>query len=428
MLKNDTYPIDLSGLTCLQIFEPTVYSKLQLHKEQLCGGSTSIYNQHQQEKDKIQIALNGIIENVSVDKRDRVENILLYLFPKISILKNNMYSSYRQYNHYAALNNGSVSCPECFDRYFALMLEPNAISQKHITHLVFDGTEMELLKGILEFNADKKTTRLLDHITALFQKKKDDFDYSDRAKLVFACLAQQWDNLDDDTDESFFSMPFTWRLQFISRTLLERVPEPARFNTITAVFGNDKVSLSTIQILLYDFESQHNRFTDSESKTEEKLFTLDEVLNLEKIFVRRTISEFESGLILDNMHAMSVIWMFEKIDMEKAKQYTSKMICSDLSLAKFISASVGRGKGMGNSVFTIWNVHRESIEEYTDIDIAYKNMLNFVNLSEFKALPDEKQQNIVAFLVFMEKQENTMDYDGHITLPSIEKRLKELVH
>ena len=55
-------------------------------------------------------------------------------------------------------------------------------------------------------------------------------------------------------------------------------------------------------------------------------------------------------------------------------------------------------------------------------------MIGFLNSNEFKTLADKEQQNIVAFIISMEKRENTMDFDGHITLPSIEKRLKELVH
>ena len=428
LLKSDTYPIDLIGLTCLQIFEPAIYSELQRHKEQLCGGSTPISNQYEQEKAKIQNAFNTITESASRDKKESIESILLCLFPKLGILKNNFYSSYRQYNHYTALNNGSICCSECFDRYFALMLEPNAIPQNLIVHLLFDAPENELLNGILKFNEDNKTTRLLDHVNALFHKKKEDADYSERAKLVFVCLAQQWHLLDDDTEQSFFSMPFSWRLHFTARTLLTKLPEAERFNVVSKTFDDEKVSLSTVQILLYDFESQHNRFTDSESRTEEKLFTLDEVLYLEEIFKCRTISEFESGAILDNVDAMSVIWMFEKIDMEEAKQCTNKMFHSDLSLAKFISASVGHGKGMGNSVFAIWNVHKESIEKYIYINAAYEKMIGFLNSNEFKTLADKEQQNIVAFIISMEKRENTMDFDGHITLPSIEKRLKELVH
>ena len=139
------------------------------------------------------------------------------------------------------------------------------------------------------------------------------------------------------------------------------------------------------------------------------------------------MDEYESGVILDNPDAMSVIWLLEQIDDEKAKLIQSKIIDSDLSLAKLISATVGHGKGMGNSVFTIWNVHKESIEEYLDIDTAYKRMEDFSHSNDFRILPEEIQQNIAAFLICMENQKNTMALHDHIILPMIEKKLAEIV-
>lgn len=427
LLKNDTYPIDLIGLTCLQIFEPEIYSKLQLYKEQLCGGSMAVYNQYEQEKNEIQTAYNAIIDKVPENRKDRAENVLLALFPKLNMLKNNFYGSYRRYNHYVALSNGSISCPDCFDRYFALMLEPNAISQQLISHLIFEATEKELSKSILDLNSSRKTTRLLEHINGSFQQKSEDATYTERAKLVLTCLIQQWHKLDDDTEDSFFSMPFIWRLNITAGLLLEKIPQKERLGIMTKLFSDDKVNLSTIEALLYDFERQHGRFTDTEPKDDDKLLTLDEVLSLESIFVNRVMDEYESGVILDNPDAMSVIWLLEQIDDEKAKLIQSKIIDSDLSLAKLISATVGHGRGMGNSVFTIWNVHKESIEEYLDIDTAYKRMEDFSHSNDFRILPEEIRQNIAAFLICMENQKNTMALHDHIILPMIEKKLAEIV-
>ena len=41
LLKNETSAADLLGLTCLQVFEPTVYSKLPSYKDILCGEKRS---------------------------------------------------------------------------------------------------------------------------------------------------------------------------------------------------------------------------------------------------------------------------------------------------------------------------------------------------------------------------------------------------
>lgn len=39
LLQDETDPVDLLGLTCLQVFEPTIYSMLNDYKDTICGSS-----------------------------------------------------------------------------------------------------------------------------------------------------------------------------------------------------------------------------------------------------------------------------------------------------------------------------------------------------------------------------------------------------
>ncbi|MFQ9702266.1 MAG: hypothetical protein ACLR0U_07955 [Enterocloster clostridioformis] len=52
-MKDETDPVDVLGLTCLQVFEPSVYSKLPNYKDILCGTSYSYsYEQQKEEEEK----------------------------------------------------------------------------------------------------------------------------------------------------------------------------------------------------------------------------------------------------------------------------------------------------------------------------------------------------------------------------------------
>lgn len=60
-LKNETSAADLLGLTCLQVFEPTVYSKLPSYKDILCGEKRSFSHERQKEtEEKVECAINRI--------------------------------------------------------------------------------------------------------------------------------------------------------------------------------------------------------------------------------------------------------------------------------------------------------------------------------------------------------------------------------
>ena len=61
LLKNETSVVDLLGLTCLQVFEPTVYSKLPSYKDILCGERRSFSHERQKEtEEKVERAINRI--------------------------------------------------------------------------------------------------------------------------------------------------------------------------------------------------------------------------------------------------------------------------------------------------------------------------------------------------------------------------------
>lgn len=432
LLKDETYLIDLLGLTCLQVFEPEIYSRLPLHKEQLCGEEGYYdYSKQQRENEKIQNAYNFITAGISSEKSENSKNILTRLFPKLNSVFSHSFGlgfGYnRRYNHYEALSNGNISCADCFDRYFSLTLESTAIPQQVINYLLFQANAIELVEGIIKINSLQKITRLLDHINAAFESKKVKPEYEDRAELILKCLLPQWHKLDNnDDDASFFSIPFDWRLLFVIEKLLKVIDESKRYIILNLIFNDLKVDISTILLVLRNFESQHNRFTEKEDNQLEQLINFTELLELEKVFVNRVVHEFESWNLLDNDSALYVIWFFEQLDNKRAKSYTDNMIDSDLSLAKFISASVGHGKGAGRTVFKVWNVRKDDIKKYIDIDVAYSRISTFVSTAEFHTLSVVKKENIAAFLIEMEKSRDNNSVRGGILGADIEKKLKEI--
>ena len=362
LLKDEINIIDLLGLTCIQVFEAEIYSRLPSQKGQLCGGSNGYYNQHQHEKDEVRNSCDLIFEGISEKRIKNAKNILTKLFPKLNSIENNLLGFSRYYNHYETLNNCSISNTDCFERYFALTLESNAISQQVINYLLFNATYNELIEGIIKMNSSKKLIRLLDHIQAVFMAKNYDQKYSERAKIILKCLIYHWHKLDDNEDTSFFSLSFDRLLPCTVEVLLKVICETERYDLVCSLFDDINVNISSIVTLLYYFESKHNRFTEEKTFEQIPILTLNDVIELEKIFIKRTIVEFESGNLLDNNSAMSIIWLFGHLDAVKAKEYVNKIIDSDLSLVKFINTSVTHGKGAGRTVYKLWNAHKDYIK------------------------------------------------------------------
>jgi predicted KAP-like P-loop ATPase len=76
MVKDEVNLIDLIGLTCLQVFEPDVYSRLHFHKEMLCGSEIEYARQDEHSRKKMEASWSGIISGTPDHRVEWVKSIL----------------------------------------------------------------------------------------------------------------------------------------------------------------------------------------------------------------------------------------------------------------------------------------------------------------------------------------------------------------
>lgn len=61
LLQDETDPVDLLGLTCLQVFEPAIYSMLNDYKDTICGSNSSYSSDRQKtEEEKVKKAVSNL--------------------------------------------------------------------------------------------------------------------------------------------------------------------------------------------------------------------------------------------------------------------------------------------------------------------------------------------------------------------------------
>jgi len=162
LLKKETNLADLLGLTCLQVFEPEVYSKLPKQKNGLCG-SNEIYAYN---------GRNGNIEetrkawDIIGSEKDRITNLLTtgdlmcILFPRMQDVIKQSRVLYRGYDQGYYFMNNKIASAKCFDRYFSLALEGDAISTDRIQKILYEEDETDVSNGIDKLYSEGKINRL----------------------------------------------------------------------------------------------------------------------------------------------------------------------------------------------------------------------------------------------------------------------------
>ena len=426
-LEGETDPIDLLGLTCLQVFEPTVYTVLHNYRDQICGSYSSYTHEQQEaEKEKVKKAVSEILAAGVVANEEAAKRILGILFPKTNVASGHSFSFGRYYDHRKFLINCNIAAPECFDRYFSLSLEDNAIPTVTVRKLIYDATERELLTGIDQLYQDGKIVRLLEEIEAYANNEDHRSIPSDRAALLISCLCKKWSMFDVE-EEGFFTVPFAWRLLFCFDPLLNAIDTMERFLYLQGVFEDKEVEPSTLSLILHDFEVQHGRFTDKESRADQSAISLDELFRLEHIFKTRCVEAIESGAALSRYGGLNFLWLLGQIDEELVKHIKNTLVTDDISLAKIISYCTSHGKAATKLIVKTRQINKQSLSEFVDIEEANRRTCIFVTTRDFLLLPEEIQLDSVAFLMVMKRDTENSLMEGSVAEDAVKKELQKII-
>ena len=404
LLKNETSAADLLGLTCLQVFEPTVYSKLPSYKDILCGEKRSFSHERQKEtEEKVECAINRIApDDGSVTDLEATKNILGTLFPGI---KTNMGWSYgvgRGYSRRDSLIRNSIAAPECFDRYFALTLENGAIPTATVRRMVFESSESELAEEIMQIYRDGKIVRLLEAIEVYAGAGDGRSIDAERAAIIIKVLSCNWSSFEVE-DEGFFAVPFAWRLLYCVDPLLKRMDSEARASLMCSIFENEKVQVSTVALLLQDFENQLGRCAENARESADAVLPLDEVQKLEAIFKERAVKAIDSKVVLRQYHGLRFLWLLGQIDPETAADKKKSMVTDDVSLVKIIGECTSRGSVAMRIVAKTRTVDRDRLSEFVDLGEAYRRVKKFATKNQFFDLPQDEQMSAIAFILIVER-------------------------
>lgn len=429
LLKNETDIVDLLGLTCLQVFEPTIYAKLPNFKNMLCGMVNGYsYERQKLDEDQIQRAVNAlVIENNTTENIESAKKIICILFPKTRSVMGNTYSMGREYVHRSFLINNNIAVPECFERYFSLSLENKAIPTDTIKKLIYEVDEKEVVNEIKRIYQEGKIIHLLEEIEAYANKGSSVEISSERASIILKSLTRCWGAFQVE-DRGFLSVPFEWRFLFCVDPLLKLIDTSHRYPAVRYIFEDEEVQISTLALLLNDFETQHGRFKEDATVKDEQIITLDEVLELEDIFKRRAIKALDSKIVLNQNNGLNFWWILGQIDDELAKSRKKSIVTDEKSLVKVLSYCTSHGVISGRITSKTWQTNLKTVEEFIDIDEACQQIKVFVTTSAFLDFSEDDQMNAIAFLLTMKNKTENELRDNCIVEESIRTELHKLTN
>ena len=430
LLKDEADPVDLLGLTCLQVFEPMIYARLPYYKEILCGSVNGyLYGGRKEEGRKIKQAIEDLLsEKISISHVEAARQIMGILFPRIQLVldeSSNMNTG--DVSQQRSLIAHNISDESCFERYFSLMLEDDSIPLAIVKNLIYNQGEEEVTSVIQQIYQKGKIVRLLDEIQEYAREQSSLKIPSEWAIVIFKVLSRLLASF-HERDTDVFSYPLDWRYRSCVASLLPLIEEAVRYPEIRNVFEDSQVRPVTLASLLYYFERQHGRFTEH-PKERGQIIALTEVLELEQIFVSKTLAAINSGNAIEDFGGLRFLWLLERIHGKLSREEKAKMISDDISLAKVISYCTSHGTmstGKVEAEVRFWKINMNMLLEFIDVKSAYQRMSGFVRSKDFEVLLEDFKKDVIAFMCFYEKPSPDKKESNEIFEEEIERKQSSL--
>lgn len=426
LLKNETDVVDLLGLTCLQVFEPEVYSKLYRCKKGLCGRNETYSFNGKNGRVEETREVKEFISSSKMANSNAVESILAILFPRFYDVLERRTVLYFGYNHGEYYINNKVSAANSFERYFSLMLENGTIPTDQLIRIILSKNKEEISKEIQQLNSEGKIYRLIDGINAYLSTEAGQKLSEERIIIIIKAIIHEWSSIDEKNRE-FLLIPINTKIEFCVMRLLKQLKPDSRKTLLLCIFASNKTDLSTLSILLQRVGDQYSRYSEFKDKDPDPLLAEDDVVELENIFVNIV----KNAMLIDEqsltMQDIGFMWLLRKIDPSVADQVNEKLIQNDYVLVKIIKQCQAHGGALNRPTKKLWKYRPKKLDIYISPDDAYERMSKFVTTEKIAVLPEDDIMEIGAFLYFMEHKELLDSEDNCISEDVVKERVSQFM-
>lgn len=327
-------PVDLIGIECLRVFEPSVYKEISSLKSVM---TTNGPERHGRKEDEVRSALDSVIDKSTSDKREHVMNMIKLLFPTTSWALGG-----DSYDHSFLDEWGSklrVCHSSHFDKYFQFSIPQGELSQSDLKDMLDATSDENSFSMYLERLQSRGILK-----TALSQLLPLTEGVSlENAEPIIKVLI----NIGDEVESSNLSLTdfstyhyITW----IVDKLLSRIEDPKNRGDLLTKCLYETQGLSVIERILL-VESQRREKDPNEGQLKNEAFE-----ELKCIFVKRLddLAESDPLKLLNNQHFASLLYRWvDWGDKGKICKWLEKQVKTEEGLFAFLKAFILQGTSQG---------------------------------------------------------------------------------
>lgn len=397
LLKNDVNCIDLLALVTLECIEPKAFEILSKYENEFCGMWVETKKENPTTL-AIRNACQHIFDKINSDNLTSVQQLLSLLFPRVRGALKYKHIGF-EYNDDLYLAQQQLASKNHFNTYFNLQIATYSLSISFIEEILLDKS--------------KDTNNRYENINK--KNQIGEFYYKATAVIINNNLTLTTDNIQKILEniavfterENYLQTESVIQLydsrKSLIKALLNKISNSNLQNILEDIFKNQNISLNILACILYETSAGYDRYTSSEyNKTLPKLVDLSFLIHLEELFIKHFDDNHKILAALDDEHFQFTLHLLDIIKPEIVDEMIRAAQQDTYIMAKLISSQINISASDRNN---FWYKDNTCLSKYNlDIDVIYKNMLEFSSSSDFNKLLLWQKYGICAFLLLCNTQ------------------------
>lgn len=398
-LHEETDVLDLLGITCLQVFEPTLYHDLYFYKDTLFDGKRRDYK----------VLIKELCDKSrNITNNNESQLLLQNLFYKInpsSFLDNETNQREKR-----------ICDKKSFDRYFTFALFETDISKVELENMLYQADEVTQLGILKNFIQQNDFSEVLNEITAYVHYKNLSLPHH-----LLKNLGLLWEKIITISPE------VKRKYKYLFGLIINNLDQDELYSLLKELFNNDRISI----FLLAQIVEQNFTYKIKDNKLEFQNPKNNELVNCLITQIEKLVQNENECYLFSNDFTFSLKFMLllKNINSEQTNTILEKLFSNFSFYLTFIN-SLSYTSGEGD--IKVWYLGGD-IKEFLDYSSLNEQIDTSVTDNKILNYNRETQLNIIAFNLLVSNYKNMQtddqkyifDTDVKSTLEEIKKKLQQ---
>lgn len=409
MIGEEVNFADLVAITIVEIKLPNLYRWIKENQTRLVGGEEEFFRFYGKNADEIKQYNIHELKNVVGNQAEDCFELLNVLFPYYASKTN----SGTYYTDDLLRRKQRIGHSDIFKRYFALEVDEKSISREVFNYAITKMNEIDLELYIEQINKNSSILTFLKELSAAIDEIS-----KERIPVIINALVNKAVTFDETESRYLFTISAFRMALYKIEDLLKKIDDEEK-SFLLLVKLLSEANEDTISILVDLIESRelaYGRLAAAGKESGEKIVSLDQLIELEILFVKKIKEISKQNCLLDLYNSRMILYLYESLDEIGYKSYMKEVLLDDLNQLKYLGFFIE--KWTSGSLIS-WRINVDYLkhldEELIDLAITKcKEDSRIWNLSE------ENLHRVVAFMLWREK---IVDWDGAVENSAVEERI-----